>query len=45
MGKVNRRYDRQFKEEAVRLVIDGKRPVVEVASGLLSAVGTGRWNT
>ena len=33
-GKRHRSYDRQFKEEAVRLVIEGKRPVVEVASGL-----------
>ena len=33
-SKVNRSYDRQFKEEAVRLVIEGKRPVVEVAHGL-----------
>jgi len=32
--KVHRSYDRQFKEEAVRLVIEGKRPVVEVAHGL-----------
>ena len=33
-GKRHRSYDRQFKEEAVRLVIEGKRPVVEVAHGL-----------
>ena len=33
-SKVNRSYDRQFKEEAVRLVIEGKRPVGEVAHGL-----------
>jgi len=33
-SKKHRSYDRQFKEEAVRLVIEGKRPVVEVARGL-----------
>jgi transposase len=33
-SKVNRRYDRQFKEEAIRLVTEGNRPVVEVARGL-----------
>ena len=33
-SRKHRRYDRQFKEEAVRLVIEGKRPVVEVARGL-----------
>jgi transposase len=33
-SKVNRRYDRQFKEEAIRLVTEGNRPVVEVANGL-----------
>ncbi len=29
-----KKYDRQFKEEAVRLVTEGKRPVTEVARGL-----------
>ncbi len=32
--KGNRKYDRQFKEEAVKLVTEGKRPVAEVARGL-----------
>ena len=31
---VRKKYDRQFKEEAVRLVTEGKRPVTEVARGL-----------
>ena len=29
-----RKYDREFKEEAVRLVTEGQRPVTEVARGL-----------
>ena len=29
-----KKYDRQFKEEAVKLVTEGKRPVAEVARGL-----------
>jgi transposase InsO family protein len=29
--KRHRRYDRQFKEEAIRLVTEGGRPVTEVA--------------
>ncbi len=29
-----RKYDRQFKEEAVRFVTEGKRPVAEVARSL-----------
>jgi len=29
--KVNRKYDKQFKEEAVRLVIEGGRKVTEAA--------------
>jgi transposase len=33
-GKGHRKYDRQFKEEAVRLVTEGQRPVTEVARGL-----------
>jgi len=33
MGK-KRRYDRQFKEEAVRLVTEGGREAVEVADSL-----------
>ena len=33
-SKVNRRYDRQFKEEAVRLVTEGGREVTEAAHGL-----------
>ncbi len=32
--KRNRSYDRQFKEEAVKLVTEGGRSVVEVARGL-----------
>jgi transposase len=36
MNRVNsrRKYDREFKLEAVRLVTDGGRPVVEVARDL-----------
>ena len=33
-SKVNRSYDRQFKEEAVRLVTEGGREVTEAAHGL-----------
>ena len=29
-----RKYDKQFKEEAVRLATEGNRPVTEVAQGL-----------
>ncbi|HDZ62011.1 MAG TPA: hypothetical protein ENH40_02555, partial [Nitrospirae bacterium] len=29
-----KKYDRQFKEEAVKLVTEGKRPLAEVARGL-----------
>jgi transposase len=32
--KVNRKYDKQFKEEAVRLVTEGGRKVTEVARSL-----------
>ena len=32
--KVNRKYDKQFKEEAVKLVTDGGRSVVDVARSL-----------
>jgi len=32
--KVNRKYDKQFKEEAVRLVTDGGRKVTDVARSL-----------
>ena len=33
-SKGRRKYDREFKEEAVRLVTEGQRPVTEVARGL-----------
>ena len=33
-GKKHRTYDRQFKEEAVRLVTEGGRAVSDVAHGL-----------
>ncbi len=33
-SKGNRKYDKQFKEEAVRLAIDGGRQVTEVARSL-----------
>ena len=32
--KGNRKHSREFKEEAVRLVVKGGRPAVEVAQGL-----------
>ena len=32
--KVNRKYDKQFKEEAVRLVTEGGRKVTDVARSL-----------
>lgn len=32
--KGNRKHGREFKEEAVRLVVSGGRPAVEVAEGL-----------
>ena len=32
--KGNRKYDKQFKEEAVRLVTEGERQVTEVARSL-----------
>ena len=32
--KGNRKHSREFKEEAVRLVVEGGRPAVEVAQGL-----------
>jgi len=32
--KGNRKYDRQFKEEAIRLVIEGGRKVTEAARSL-----------
>jgi transposase len=33
-SKGYRKHDRQFKEEAVKLVTEGNRPVAEVARGL-----------
>ena len=33
-SKGHRKHDRQFKEEAVKLVTEGNRPVAEVAHGL-----------
>ena len=33
-SKGHRKFDRQFKEEAVRLVTEGRRSVTEVAHGL-----------
>ena len=39
-GKGHRKYDRQFKEEAVRLVTEGQRPVTEVARADLGYMRT-----
>ncbi len=33
-SKGHRKHDKQFKEEAVKLVTEGNRPVAEVARGL-----------
>ena len=32
--KGHRKHSKEFKEEAIRLVVEGGRPVIEVARGL-----------
>ena len=32
--KGNRKHSKEFKEEAIRLVVEGGRPVIDVARGL-----------
>ena len=46
MGKVRRKYDKEFKKEAVLLVIEKGRPVSEVARGLgIHPVLLGKWKS
>jgi len=46
MGKSRRKHSREFKLEAVRQVVDQKRPISEVAKGLgLNASMLARWKS
>jgi transposase len=43
-SKERRKYDKEFKQDAVRLVVEGKRPVSEVARDLaINANVLHRW--